>query len=328
MDKPHGVGRRFGSAALARQTRQEWSPSRNLVRLVRDYRLFSFLAGLPRPPLGVDRQSRLAFVVGCGRSGTSILGDLLELHPAISYRFEPLERWAAVDLDTDMTGLFRSDRGKCVMESGDATPEITRRFWRLFRPPRQPGRWLVEKTPVNAMRLSYLGSIAPHARFVVIVRDARKVINSIVLRASSPGIRIEGRPPANGWWGVGDLRWIAIRADAIRHGWLPEEYLATDDDAIRAACEWIGTCESLDRSPPDVKDRATFVRYEELISNAQKVLRAVANDLELQAPSSWLDRAQDRVRVESRPPVDPILPDGVKTIVNEWQRRMGYLPIG
>jgi len=305
---------------------EKLAPAAWAFRLARDYRWFSLVAHVPRPPLDVSRQVRLAFVVGCGRSGTTILGDLLDLHPAIRYWNEPIERWAAVDIATDTTGLFRSDPAKCVMNANDATPVVARRFWRLFRPPHRPGRWLVEKLPVNAMRLDYLNSIAPDARFIVIVRDARGVINSIVQKASNPGTQILGKEQVDGWWWVADLKWRALQADAVKYGWLPEESLVTDDDSVRAACEWIGTCESLHRTLSSVGDRAITVRYEDLATRTDTVLLAIADHLHLASPPDWLKQAQ----ALTRPPKaddDPILPHVVKGRVNEWQERLGYPPI-
>ena len=212
------------------------------------------------------------------------------------------------------------------MDANDATPEIARRFWRLFRPPHRPGRWLVEKLPHNAMRLGYLSSIAPNARFIVIVRDARGVINSIVQKASNPGTQILGKEEVNGWWWVADLKWRGLQADAVKHGWLPEESLVTDDDSVRAACEWIGTCESLHQTLSSVGDRAITVRYEDLATSTDTVLVAIADHLHAHSPSDWLKQAQ----ALKRPPKandDPILPNVVKRRVNEWQERLGYLPI-
>jgi hypothetical protein len=305
---------------------EKLAPAAWAFRLARDYRWFSLVARVPRPPLDVSREIRLAFVVGCGRSGTTILGDLLDLHPSIRYWNEPIERWAAVDLATDTTGIFRSDRAKWVMDASDVTPEVARRFRRLFRPPQRPGRRLVEKLPVNAMRLDYLSALAPNARFIVIVRDARGVINSIVQKALNPGTQIFGKEQVNGWWWVGDIKWRTLQSAAAQNGWLPEELLDTQDEYVRAACEWIGTCESLHQTLSSVGDRAISVRYEDLVTKTDSVLVAIAEHLHLASPSDWLKQAQALMRPRKNDN-DPILPDVVKGMVNEWQERLGYLPI-
>src|SRR6516164_2657563 len=33
------------------------------------------------------------FIIGCGRSGTTLLGELFAKHPELSYRYEPYHRW-------------------------------------------------------------------------------------------------------------------------------------------------------------------------------------------------------------------------------------------
>src|SRR5215472_13413392 len=49
------------------------------------------------------------FIIGCGRSGTSILGELFAMHPQVEYLYEPNARWAAVHPVTDYLRQYSRD---------------------------------------------------------------------------------------------------------------------------------------------------------------------------------------------------------------------------
>jgi hypothetical protein len=71
----------------------------------------------PRPPL---------FVVGCGRSGTTILGNLIGIHPGVTYLNEPYHLWAAIDPALDLTNLHVRHRAR-LFWTDPATDEERRR---------------------------------------------------------------------------------------------------------------------------------------------------------------------------------------------------------
>ena len=41
------------------------------------------------------------FIIGCGRSGTTLLGKMFDAHPAVRYLYEPYHLWAAIEPATD-----------------------------------------------------------------------------------------------------------------------------------------------------------------------------------------------------------------------------------
>jgi len=72
-------------------------------------------------------QGKVIFIIGCGRSGTTILGRIFEKHPRAIYFFEPWDMWAAVDSALDLTGiLFRST--KSILNKSDVSNEARNNF--------------------------------------------------------------------------------------------------------------------------------------------------------------------------------------------------------
>ncbi len=141
------------------------------------------------------------FVVGCARSGTTLLKRLLDAHPLLA--IAPEMHWI-----TDAFGRGRWSAHRCV-----ATPELVRRlaehpnfpnfgisrekFLKLADPTRRVrcakllgvffhlyskahGKPLVgSKTPAYVRRLPNLHALWPGTRFVHLIRDGRDVWLSV-----------------------------------------------------------------------------------------------------------------------------------------------------
>ncbi len=98
------------------------------------------------------------FIIGCGRSGTSLLGEIFAAHRMVGYVYEPYDLWAAIHPATDFLRLYSNSEHHCLLDARWATSPAKRRFQRLMSPP--PGFILVEKSPVNALRIGFLEAIA------------------------------------------------------------------------------------------------------------------------------------------------------------------------
>jgi hypothetical protein len=91
-----------------------------------------------------------AFIVGCGRSGTTILGRLLSQHLDVAYFYEPQGRWAMVDSRTDIWKKFYPWRSGSPLEADDVDLGARKRFARLFRGDES---LILDKSPDHVFRL-------------------------------------------------------------------------------------------------------------------------------------------------------------------------------
>ena len=112
-----------------------------------------------------------AFIVGSGRSGTTLLGDILDLHSLICCWYEPyfiLDRY------------FRNapnDR-RVAREANENVKRHIKRAFDYYRYKRKC-HTVVDKSPRNSLKIPFLLEIFPKARFIHMVRDGRDVTLSI-----------------------------------------------------------------------------------------------------------------------------------------------------
>jgi hypothetical protein len=184
---------------------------------------------------------------------------------------------------------------------------------------------LVEKSPINALRLGYLDAMVPAARFVHIVRDGTDVARSIQQKAAVTR-RMAFRPPLNDWWGVGCAKWFALRRDAVAAGYYPDEVGQLTTDAQRGAYEWLLSLHEVDAWRERLGSRLVELRYVDLIEDPRTIIAAVAESLGLSCPAVWLAQVTSMVRrPASRGPSEPlILPRQMCADFNSFQARFDF----
>jgi hypothetical protein len=138
--------------------------------------------------LPVQGVSKPVFILGCGRSGTTIFGTALSKHKSITYLNEPRHLWFAAYPETDIwTARAAKRQGKLALTAEDANQQKSDKLRRLFRfetiLANRP--LLVEKLPINSFRLSFIEEVFPDARFIHIHRNAMEVARSIATQCDS-----------------------------------------------------------------------------------------------------------------------------------------------
>jgi hypothetical protein len=262
------------------------------------------------------------FIIGCGRSGTTLLGELFSAHPEIRYLYEPYHLWAAIDPATDFIQLYSRGEYHCLLDASSVTATAQRRFRRLMSAP--PGFTFVEKSPINALRIGYLDAMAPGARFVHIVRDGIDVAHSID-RMASVTRRMVFRQPLNEWWGVGDAKWAALERDGRAAGYYPDEVHQLTTDAQRGAYEWSLSLREVAAWRSRLGPRLTELRYQELTDDPRETLQAVTDSVGLSCPDWWLGQAAARVSPASRSQSKPLfLPNQICGDFNNLQAGFGF----
>ena len=111
------------------------------------------------------------FIVGSPRSGTTILGELLDKHAQISQWYEPYFIWDR---------FFRTAPDDERTEA-DASPKVRKWIYRNFARYKTKKNCLVliDKSPRNSLKIPFILKIFSQAKFIHLLRDGRDVTLSI-----------------------------------------------------------------------------------------------------------------------------------------------------
>lgn len=268
-----------------------------------------------------DGQSPI-WIIGCGRSGTTLLGDLFSRHPQVTYRYEPYYLWAAVDPITDVLQLYSRGNHRCLLDGSFVTAAAQGRFRQLLAAP--AGMTLVEKSPINSLRIGYLDALIPGSRFVHIVRDGIDVVRSIE-KIAQVTRRMAFRQPLNEWWGVGDAKWASLVRDGRSAGFYADEVRQLSTDSQRGAYEWLISLREVDAWRTELGPRFIELRYQDLTKHPTEVLETIAEAMELSCPASWLREAAAEVKPARQNDGEPLpLPPSMCADFNSYQERFGF----
>ncbi|MBX3365140.1 MAG: sulfotransferase [Phycisphaeraceae bacterium] len=295
------------------------------LRYAQRRRIGERLARRPSP-LDADPGPPPGFIVGCGRSGTTILGKILQEHPQVCYLFEPYHLWAAVDPRTDATNLYHRTAAHMLMDAAMADDSARLRFRRCILNQRILAEkpFLIEKTPHNAMRLGYLEALAPGARYAHIVRDGVSVAGSITKVAEDSHYKIAGRPRLNQWWGEDDVKWRNLVRGGVAAGYYPDEVDRLSTHAQRGAYEWLVSLHEVDKWRSILGDRLHEFTYEALLADGRTTLTDLARFFGLESPEHWLNTSVAMLgagRTKART-ID--LPPHMAEAFNAFQERYGF----
>jgi len=193
--------------------------------------------------LGQRLIPRPVFLIGCARSGTSILGEALASHPDVAYLFEASYIWNSV-----VPG--KSDHRLTAV---DATADVASQVYSALAEEKKKvaGTLLLEKNPKHVLRIPFLTALFPQARFLHVIRDGRDVAASLMFR--NRGER----------WGHLEIPgWQKLLAD------YPEK------NHIRCAHQWV-TAVSIARADAQEMRHENYLelRYEELVEAPGAVLQ-------------------------------------------------------
>lgn len=271
------------------------------------------------------QQPPTLFVIGCGRSGTTVLGKMLEAHPDVHYIFEPWYLWCAVDPRLDLTNLHTSIEVSAIIDETFFSTDAQVRFNRLFY--QGESKTLVEKTPHNALRIGYLEKLVPCANYLHIVRDGMEVIESINKLATENTYRIATMLQYNQWWGVRFCKWEAIKRAGVSIGYCAEEVDRLITNRQRGALEWLLSLHEVEKHRAALGQRLLEIKYDDLVTQTIDVLERIANRFDLKQDSEWLANASKMIRPRqsnNNACKSFILPRGICEEFNNYQEKYGF----
>lgn len=270
---------------------------------------------------------RPVFVIGTGRSGTTVLGKILSMHPALGFLNEPKAMWYLAHPEDDVIGNYTRGPARFELTAGDATPEAVRRARRMlgwYLTAVASSRALI-KYPEFVFRVDFARAIFPDARFVLIVRNGYDTCRSIQQWSERLGTSEAGE--RHDWWGVDQRKWKLltrelVQADAAFDG-LGDTVSSLRVHEDMAAVEWILTMRRGLRVAREHPAHTCFLRYEDLLDRPRQELSALLESCDLAADEKMFSYAEHVLHpAPSHRPVE--IHEALRPLFEETMQALGY----
>lgn len=276
-------------------------------------------------------QKPVSFIFGCGRSGTTILGKLLAAHPKVCYLFEPYHTWRAILPASDMIQLYgESAHGThCILGKDSISETQIQRFNACMQ--RELSRSgntslsLIEKTPINVMRIPMLKALSPTSPMLHLVRNGIDVVRSIDRLASTNTYQMSGKGEWNQWWGRDHCKWKALSSDSITKGYFSDEIEQLTTNQEKGALEWLVSLKEINANRERIEDQLIEVTYKDLTSKSEAVLARICAHFTIDLDGDWLQESCSALDEARKNEGDTLLlPPKMCSAFNEFQDQYGF----
>ncbi len=196
---------------------------------------------VPDPPPSPDP----VFLIGFPRSGTTLTEQILAAHPGV----------VTLDEDTPLAEVDRELAARSPTgQPADALGSIDAGFVRTLRETytagvgrrvELAGRLLVDKLPLNIVRLPQIARVFPTARLIVAIRDPRDVCVSCLSQVMTPNAEmahLRSIGSAAAYYARVMSLWLGVR-DHLPNPWIESKYedlVADPERSIRALVGFLG----------------------------------------------------------------------------------------
>jgi len=261
------------------------------------------------PPV---ENTRPLFIIGTGRSGTTVLGKLLGMHRQVMFLNEPKALWHFAHGAEDIAGNYTDGPARIRLHASDASPHIAQTVARVYGWARVWGRvrgragCVVDKYPEMVFRIGFLRALFARARCVAILRDGVDTCCSVTRWSARKG-RQSGETSTD-WWGRDGRKWRLIVDQLV----VDDPDLAplapmlrdTQNHNDRAAVEWILAMRAAQQAHADHPDTVLIIHYEALCSAPDRTGARILHHCGLDHDPVFFDYARAVLRA----------PDNLKTL--------------
>jgi len=267
------------------------------------------------------------YILGAGRSGTTILGKLFHMHPQCGFLNEPKAMWHSIYPYEDLIGSYSRQKATYRLGETDVTPEIREVIERLY------GFYLlivgaqrvVDKYPEMIFRVPFLRAIFPDAKFVFLIRNGLDTLRSISTWSNMHSDYAGSEK--HDWWGVERRKWRLLLEQVVAQDPILSQHLGEISNFSRpenmAAIEWIVTAREGLHLMKNIPSEIHLIRYENLVKNPTETILDLLEFCQLKPDEIMLEYAH---RVLSPPqPKNPVnLHHSITQAFNDTMSAMNY----
>lgn len=266
------------------------------------------------------------YIVGSGRSGTTVLGTLFAVHRDTIFLNEPKAAWHYVYDNEDVIGSYANSKGKLRINADVFKLSMRKKLSHIYSLAARisSSERVVDKYPELIFRIPFVNAIFPEAKFVAIVRDGVDTCSSVVEWSKRNGVSQD--VDTHDWWGKNDRKWYSIVEEIIPEHEdlkpLQKELFKTTNHFDRAAVEWIlSTRESIIRNTSN--PHLLLIKYEDLCTRTEDTLAQILDHCHLDNDKLFMGYANRKLNANR--PYDQIeLKDELVRPFKETLKMAGY----
>jgi len=267
------------------------------------------------------------FILGTGRSGTTILGILMSMHKEVGFLNEPKALWHSVNSHEDLIGSYSMDDAHYYLNAKDADAQQKKDIHKLFGAYLRTtfSKRVVDKYPELIFRIPYVKALFSDAKFLFLVRNGWDTCTSIELWSKRLGKTTDAEK--HDWWGKDNRKWNLLIEQVIKKDSYYTNVWSVIDEITShldmAALEWIVTMRQGLAVIKEYPDSILRVNYEELVQYPETVLSDIKEFCELDDDLVFIEYGKKVLK-----PVNPRdqfeLHPTIKPLFLETMAVMGY----
>lgn len=267
------------------------------------------------------------FIIGTGRSGTTLLGMMLSMHRDIIFLNEPKIIWYAANNSDDAIGSYNKNAGTYLLNEHDATNSVIKTMNHVYGCLNKitGSKLIADKYPELIFRMDYALKIFPEAKFIFITRNFYDTIHST--QQWNKNNTVFKNNAKEDWWGLNNRKWKLICKELLPQSQLLKNHIAEiilfDDDILKSSVEWIITME---KGLEEMSRRKNVVKikYEQLICDHHATLKTLISFLQLPHDDKVFDYSQSVIRSERKKSDLIELPEFLNDAATVLMQELGY----
>jgi len=288
--------------------------------------VFAHFAVEKRIP-ALRKVDRPIYILGTGRSGTTVLGMVLSMHRECAFLNEPKALWHMIHPAEDLIGSYSLTDASYRLGTADVDQERRQTAHRLYGACLSAtfSRRIVDKYPELIFRVPFVMGLFDDAQFVFLIRNGWDTCSSIEKWSERLGQNVSG--DTHDWWGINRRKWKLLVDQIVpEHADLApylEEIKEFTSHIDMAAVEWIVTMREGIALKERYPDRVHVVRFEEMSRDPDRILRNLEEELGLAH-----DPVFESYGASTLHPVVPAKPEALHCVIAapfmDMMRKLGY----
>lgn len=268
------------------------------------------------------------FILGTGRSGTTILGIVMSMHKEVGFLNEPKALWHEVNSHEDIIGSYTMKDASYMLNTSDADEKQKKDIHKIF------GAYLfstaskrvVDKYPELIFRVPYVKALFPDAKFIFLVRNGWDTCASIDNWSVRLASSIENE--TQDWWGRNNRKWELLVEQVLKQ----DDYFSNIVDVIdeidnhrdMAALEWVATMRQGFKILEEYPDDVMRVNYEQLIESPRDILEKLEIFCSFKHDEIYIEYGEEVLKpVNAKAPVK--LHSKIMPLFNDMMIALGYM---